>query len=77
MTPKQARFLVGQRILTAKPQHYRSTPEVAELSILEVSPSGEWLKTMDMNGRKYWNQTTAVTVIEPLDIREPHPGRKP
>ncbi len=76
MTNEQARTLVGHRILAATQKSYNGT-SVNELRVLELSPSGEWLKTMDLYGRRTWTQTATMACVEVLLPAEPRPVGKP
>lgn len=57
--------LIGKRILVSEKDSYR-TVKITEVKVMEVSPSGNWTKIMDMNGRKYWRTTTEIALIEVL-----------
>lgn len=62
---------VHRRVLIIKKDSYaysRSrSGEVMEVKILEVSPSRNFTKIQDPDGRKYWLDTDGITIIEPLN----------
>jgi len=67
--------LVGKRVLlkTSGRYAYREE-EVTEYKILEVSPSGNWVKLMNLNGNKFWKPITGLSYVETLiDLKA---GRK-
>lgn len=62
--------ILHKRILvTTKESSYRYSP-VTELKVLEASPSGDFLKVMDMDGRKFWKSTCDITLVEILHSLE-------
>lgn len=59
--------LLHKRILVAeKGRGYSSPQTVEELKILEISPSGNWVKIQNMNGQKFWKSASDITPIEVL-----------
>lgn len=58
------RELVGKRCLLKVGLNYSST--VDEHRVLEVSPSGNFVKLMNTNGYKFWKATSDVSFIEEL-----------
>lgn len=58
--------LLNKRILIKESENYSSATQIAEVKILEISPSENWTKLMDMNGRKYWVDTNKIAYIETL-----------
>jgi len=59
--------LLHKRILVAEKEHgYGTSKIVKEIKILEVSPSGNWVKVMNDHGNKYWVHYSAITPIEVL-----------
>ena len=40
--------------------------EVTEYRVLEVSPSGNWVKMMNLFGNKFWRPVAEVALIEIL-----------
>ena len=78
MTPDKAKELVGQRILVAERKHgYSAVQMVAEYLILEVAPSGQWIKTRNIDGRREWVATENVAAIEVLTMLDARPREKP
>ncbi len=66
--------LVGKRILVAENSRgYGQPASVKELKILELSPSGSWVKVMDHNGTKYWLSKPTLTPVEVLETLEKRP----
>jgi len=66
------RELIGERVLIHDQKgYYRTT--VIEAKVLEVSPSGTWVKIMNMHGNKYWMETGKMSVIEKLEAKPVHP----
>lgn len=64
--------LLGKRVLLKlSSTGYRST-EVTEYKVLEVSPSGVWVKLMNLYGNKFWKPVQEVAFIE--ELREIKPG---
>ncbi len=72
------RELVGKRVLVKIEGRYGTGGNVDEMKILEVSPSGNWVKMMNMNGNRFWRPVTSVSLVEVLiDLtgsREPKPN---
>ena len=59
--------LVGLRcLLTVKEGGYGSHGEVTEYKVLEVSPSGNWVKLQNLYGNKFWRPVTGVSFVEEL-----------
>lgn len=74
------RDLIGKRALVRLSNRERGfytneTPD--EMRFVEVSPSGNWTKLRNMNGRQFWVPTGNIALIEVLiDLRaerEPKP----
>jgi hypothetical protein len=65
--------LLFKRILVVeKTYSYSSESTTTELKILEISPSGEWVKIQNMTGQKYWKHYSDIKPIEILfDIEKP------
>lgn len=60
--------LLHKRILvTEKSNGYNSKTTVEEIKILEISPSGNWVKIQNMNGQKYWKNYSDINPIEVLN----------
>lgn len=67
--------LVHKRVLVVENARIGSRDQVVqEVLIMEVSPSGNFTKIRDMNGRKYWKHTSDVTPIEVLLNLETSPS---
>lgn len=66
--------LVNKRCLFSVGVGYNNQ-EVQEMKILEVSPSGQWVKMQSINGTKFWKPVTKVSLVEVLKdlISEPCP----
>lgn len=60
--------MLHKRILVAeKLQGFNSKSTVEEIKILEISPSGIWIKIQNMNGNKYWKNYSDINPIEVLE----------
>jgi hypothetical protein len=59
------RKLVGERILVKCDNRYGMS-DVTEVRVLEVSPSGQWAKLMNINGLKFWKPVTSISLVEML-----------
>ena len=47
---------------------------VQEFKVLEISPSGNWLKLMNTNGNKFWRAIAEISFVEELlDIKADRP----
>lgn len=57
--------LLNKRVLISKKEGY-GNPTVEEVKVLEVSPSGNWVKLMNINGNKYWRPVVNIALIETL-----------
>lgn len=67
--------LVGKRLLLkfgTAPAFSRNV-EIQEYRVLEVSPSGNWVKLMGMHGNKFWKPVVDVLVVEELKPLRPPP----
>lgn len=66
--------LVGRRaLLKAEKSGYGSRSEVTEYKVLEVSPSGSWVKLQSVYGNKFWKPVTEVSLVEVLRDLRPEP----
>lgn len=67
--------LIGQRLLIKGISgRFGSNSTVDEVKILELSPSGNWVKIMNGYGNKFWKSVTDIAVIEVLkDLRDGKP----
>jgi hypothetical protein len=72
-----AQDFLHKRILVTikKRMNYSEVQTVEEIKILEVSPSGNWIKTQDMDGRKYWKHYADLVIVEVLQTLEKNPGK--
>lgn len=50
-----------------------SNSTITELLIMEVSPSGNFVKVRDMDGRRYWKPHAEITPVEILAYVEKAP----
>lgn len=57
--------LLNKRVLISKKETY-GNPTIEEVKVLEVSPSGNWVKLMNINGNKYWRPVVNIALIEVL-----------
>jgi len=64
--------LLHKRVLVAEKENsYRaSNKTVKEIKILEVSPSGNWVKIQNDTGNKYWLHYSDITPVEVLSSLE-------
>lgn len=61
--------LLHKRILVAENERgYSSNKTVKEIKILEISPSGNWVKIQNDNGNKYWLHSSDVIPVEVLKL---------
>ena len=67
--------LIGKRFLTAKKSGYSSDLKIEEVKLLEISPSGQYVKLMDVHGKKYWTPYNLITPIEILADKEKCPTK--
>jgi hypothetical protein len=60
--------LLFKRILVVvKEDSYRSSnSKIEELKILEISPSGKWVKVQNQYGNKFWKSSSDITPVEVL-----------
>jgi hypothetical protein len=56
-----------------KESRYGSSSKVTEFFIMEVSPSGNFVKVRDFDGRRYWRARSDIQVIEILETLEKAP----
>ena len=57
--------LIGKRVLMTEKERF-GRQDITEIKILEISPSGNWVKLMNMHGNKYWRPVTNLALIEVL-----------
>jgi len=66
--------LLHKRVLIAvKESSYSRSSTVSELTIMEVSPSGNFVKVRDMDGRRYWKSHADIIPVEILESVEKAP----
>lgn len=66
--------LIGKRMLLIVGNGVGAVA-VQEYKVLEVSPSGSWVKLQNMNGNKFWGAITEVVVVEELkDLKIDRPN---
>lgn len=67
--------LVRKRVLLklGTQSRYNRYGEVAEYKILELAPSGNWIKLMNIYGNKFWRAIADVSFIEELRELEKPP----
>jgi hypothetical protein len=69
--------LLNHRVLVAeKTGSFIDTSKVVEFTIIEIAPSGNFIKLRDMNGRRYWKAKVDVKIIEALENIEVNPDQK-
>jgi len=67
--------LLHKRVLVAeKERGYNSKQTVEEIKILEISPSGNWVKIQNMNGNKFWKHSSDIVPMEVLTSLETKPS---
>jgi hypothetical protein len=68
--------LLHKRVLIAEKESSwgNNKKTVKEIKILEISPSGNWVKIMNDNGNKYWLHYSDITPIEVLMNIDPKPS---
>lgn len=59
------RDLVGKRCLLKLQNRYNSI-DLTEYRILESSPSGNFVKLLNLNGNKFWKAIGDVSFVEEL-----------
>lgn len=66
--------LIGKRLLVKYINGYSSA--IDELKVIELSPSGNWVKMMNMHGNKFWKLVSDISIIEVLtDLKEQRPTK--
>lgn len=66
MTTTTLQAYVGKRMLLTIKEGGYGQPPVEEYKIIELSPSEQWVKLMNLYGRKFWKPVTSVAVVEEL-----------
>ena len=57
--------LLYKRVLITEKAGYTGN-RIEEVKILEIAPSENWVKLMNMHGKKYWKPITELSLIEVL-----------
>lgn len=66
--------LVGKRMLLKVGTRIYNVA-VQEYKVIEISPSGNWLKLQNMSGNKFWSAVTEIAVVEELrDLKADKPS---
>jgi hypothetical protein len=66
--------LLHKRILIVeKSVGYNQQQKIEEVKILEISPSGKWVKIQNMNGNKFWKMASDIVPVEILFSIEEKP----
>lgn len=68
--------LIGKRALLklGNGGSFMRSTSIDEFKFLEVSPSGNWVKLMNMHGNKFWRAVTDVSLVETLkDLKADKP----
>jgi len=64
---------LGKRVLVLEKSGYSgSRVSVEEFKILEVSPSGKWIKVQNIHGSKFWKSIVDVQPVEILEDKMPY-----
>lgn len=58
--------IVGKRCLLKLTTASYRFGDVTEYRVLEISPSGNWLKLQNLNGNKFWKPIQEVAFVETL-----------
>ena len=59
--------LLHKRILIVeKSGGFTQNQKIEEIKILEISPSGKWVKIQNMNGNKFWKMSSDIVPLEIL-----------
>lgn len=69
--------VLGKRVLVAEKSYGLSSQnrDVKELKILELAPTGNWVKVRNDDGRRYWLHYLDINIIEVLSGLEPNPNK--
>ncbi len=60
-------YINSRVLLNLSNQTRWSSPStVSEYKVLEVSPSGNWVKLMDLNGKRFWCTVSSISFVEAL-----------
>lgn len=63
---KSLHDLVGKRALLSLSTSRYGGANIDEYRVLELSPSGNWVKLMNLHGLKFWKPVTALSFVEEL-----------
>jgi hypothetical protein len=68
--------LKGTRCLLKVSTGRYGSQDVTEYRVLEISPSGNWVKIQNINGAKFWKPVPELALVEKLtELRaEPPPS---
>ncbi len=73
-TPKtvELKELLHRRVLLGEKDLYRNPSKIfaEEFKVLEISPSNEYIKLQNLDGKKYWKSTKDCMLLEVLNISE-------
>ena len=58
--------LIGYRVLLKVSGGRFSNESVTEYKILEIAPSGNWVKLQNIGGNKFWKSLTEISFVEKL-----------
>jgi len=64
MSAPTIQSLLGKRCLLKISKGYGS--EISEFKIIEISPSGNWIKIQNLHGQKIWKAITDISFVEEL-----------
>lgn len=67
--------LIGKRCLMNGATRF-SRNSVEEYNVMEVSPSGNWMRLMNTHGTKFWKPVTDMGLVEVLKQIEPCPAKE-
>ena len=62
--------MIHKRVLVAEGTSYNRPALVTEFLLMEVSPSGNYVKVRDFDGRRFWKIVSDVRIIEILDFEK-------
>lgn len=59
--------------MAVKNGHFSTAQTVEEFKVLEISPSGKWVKVQNTYGNKFWKSAADITPVEILEEIEKAP----
>ena len=65
--------LLGKRVLLKIGGAMFGRQDCTEFKVLEIAPSGNWVKLQSMHGNKFWKPLPEISFIE--ELRELNPGK--